>query len=243
MPTLKHLAVPIGFTRHQVNVMASGARLARVARIDENNLDSRNSGFIGRELPQLIESPPMDLGSRFLPDLRSESNPCQVLESKRRVCFHSFFNQLFRDVVVNPRLKPRFLPREPSQEPFRSLGAFGLNRGSGTDETVTGFSQLIPVPRFPRTGRGDVPNSEVNADYFRCLPFGLFGDLHDDVDIVVSLSGLTEGRTRGFLPLQQPDLVSPDGEVKSNPSAFQCYSDLLFLFSILAHCEHRERWN
>jgi hypothetical protein len=204
----------------------------QVAGIYENNLDSRNSGLVGRELTQLVESPSVALGSRFLPDFRSEPNSRQILESERRVRFHGFFYQLFRDIVVNPRLKPRFLPRKPSKETFRPLSAFGLNRGSCSDKTVTGFSKLIPVPRFACASGGDVPNAEVNSDYFRGLPFGLFRYLHDYIDVVIALSGFTKGCARGILPFEQTDLVSPDQEIELNTTAFQCYPYPLFLFVV-----------
>jgi hypothetical protein len=74
MPTTVLLPLPIGFPLFGMEMQTLMAGLRRVSRVHQDQLDSRNQGFVRRELSELIERPTMVLSALGFPDFGALPN-------------------------------------------------------------------------------------------------------------------------------------------------------------------------
>ncbi len=230
--TVKHFSLTVRLSRFGVDVVASRTSLAGVSRVNPNDFDSGNTGFVFGEQSQLIESPPIDFCSGFPSNFRSQPNARQIFKSNCRIQFLSNFNELLADVVVDPFLKSRFSPGEPSEQPFGRLSAFGLNRSANLDKSVSDLPQLRSIPRLSRRCGCNISQSQINSQNFRGFPFGLSRNLNDNIDIIVAIYALRKCGTGGRLTPKQGDLIAANFQVKIHTSRLQCYAYFLLGFNI-----------
>jgi hypothetical protein len=91
-----------------MDVVTSGAGFARHGRWHKQNWNSSNSGFIQNVLPETVKSPVVCFSSLFFATrflIQRLSDISQIFKYQRCVKFFSFSYKLFRNIVVDPRLK------------------------------------------------------------------------------------------------------------------------------------------
>jgi putative transposase len=175
------------------NSEASVMGLAGVGCWNIQDWNTCNRSFVSSELFQLIASPTVQVAALRFPDLCRFADAGQVL--KRQCCIQllGFLYQLFRDVVVNPLLELPIPPREPFQEAFCPLCAFGLNRSSNLDSLLTSRLHLPTRPGFSGAGMGNVFLSYVYPNHFWSLSRWRSIQLDCEVDVVITLPSLIYG--------------------------------------------------
>lgn len=119
MPTFKFLSTPIGFPLFGVNMQAIVACLTCILGRNCNQLNSKLQSFVSQENSQLVESPRISSTTFcFVPrfGIRTFSNSFKVFNRNPKPKFFRLIDNAIADGVIEPRLKPSFLARQPFQE-------------------------------------------------------------------------------------------------------------------------------
>lgn len=120
-----------------LDVMALGAFLAGVRRIDVHQRDACPARLVLNELPELVEGPGVERDPLGLAEPYPLPDSAQVFQGDAGRGAFSLGHDLFRDDVVDVRGVPRFLAAPVLEPSPGGLGALGL--------------QLLPQVELPLT--------------------------------------------------------------------------------------------
>jgi hypothetical protein len=200
------------------------ASLGCIAGLEGNHFNASTNALIGQELAQLVESPtirPSALSFASGHLIGALSNPCQVLNSDNFIT-RPCANNGFADDMILMRLIASLAPRQPFQQistssssaarAFRSCSGskracFCLKRCSDSSLSISYSSSFLTAPFLSLTGYCNIGSAKVNANHpfrFNRLWWRIF-DLN--IDVVITVSMLTQLGRRGLFPLELTCLV------------------------------------
>lgn len=235
MPTLKFLPIPIRLPPSGVDVSATRTSLTGIGRRDKHNRNASNSRFVANKQSELIKRPVVcpasfSFASRLL--VETIPNSGQVLKRQSRILLFSLNYQFLADIVVQPFLKATFSTGEPSQKSSRIPRAFALNVASNSTKSVSNRLDGFTAPGLTCRRGGNISPAQVHSNHLGRFTRWWSVQLNHKVDVIIPFSGLTQRCTGQGLTSKQGNLVAADGQLKVNPSTFECYSYNLFSFHV-----------
>jgi hypothetical protein len=240
MATTILLPIPVGFTLLWMDMQAFVTGLTRISRVNQYQLDSRNSGFIGCELAQLVERPTMVLSMLRFTNFGVLPNARQILKRNGRISSLRFVDQLTADGVIDVCLESAFSPREPFKELFCPSDAFGLNARPNMHKVVANFLNLLSRPRQSCTGVSDILATHIDPKHFGRFVRRLSWNINLNLNVVIPIPALALHCTGGRLPFQQSKLIISNRQRQLNPSVQEGDTHKLFRF-ILGERSHVQR--
>ena len=146
-------------------VAASGASLGGVSGIDRLYHNTSHLPFIPQELPQLIESPRVEITPLCFPMLGGLPDTGEVFDSNCRPgVLQSFTDNRLRDTVVSIGLKP-FLPTAKAfQGALSTPRPFSLKALANSPVVMLSILNLTSTKELPGRGNSYKPLSHITAD-------------------------------------------------------------------------------
>jgi len=157
-------------------VAASGASLGGISGIDRLYHNTSHLPFIPQELPQLIESPRVEITPLCFPMLGGLPDTGEVFDSNSRLgVFQGFLNDSLRDTVVGISLKP-FLPTTKAfQGAISTPRPFSLKALANSSIVMFFILNLTSTKELSSGGNNYKPLSHITANNcgsifkFRCI--------------------------------------------------------------------------
>ena len=221
--------------RSQANVQTLFAGLTCVLRRYGYNLNPCLDSFVLQKESKLVKCPRVGASTLcFVSGLSvgSVSNSSQVLNRNNRFLRLGLVDDGSTDIVVKPRLKPLFFPRQPFQQPTTSpstascafRGLF-LNRSSDLGKFVSNFLNGFAVPFIPIRSNGNTPAPKVNADNVIRLNWVWNFIRQLNVDVVQAIPMLGKSRRSRLSSFELTYLVVPKEHRDVFPSTNQCQAN------------------
>jgi hypothetical protein len=152
-----------GFSVGFLDVSADAALPRGISRIDVDYSNTSALGFVDDLRLEISESPRVQCSALRTASPYPIANALEIL--KRNAAFGAFSrnDNLFRNAMVHMRRVTSLLGSSPTKQPLRALGAFLLKLlsqavGASTKRVEARAGEVLPV-----TGRGNVDDSDVNA--------------------------------------------------------------------------------
>ena len=229
------------FVRPQANVQALVAGLTRVLRWHGNYLNSSLDSLVLQKESKLKKCPTVGtspLCSASGLSVGSVAYTSQILNGNNCFLRLSLLDDGSADIVVEPRLKSLFLPRQPFQQLATSTptttcafrGAF-LNRSSSLGKFISNFLDGLSVPLIPVGGNGNTPSSEVNSDNVVGFNWVRYFVRQLDVDVVESIPMLGKSSRSWLSSFKLADLVVTHLHRNVFPSTYQSQTNRPILLS------------
>jgi len=195
------------------NLATAGAGLTGVLWLDKDHTDAFLDGFIPDKILKLSKRPGLVDIPLLLPNLCSLPDVLQVLHNQN-IGRSTSFNYSFADDMIEIADYSTLLPRKPSQEPFGSLGAFGLKRSTQARKMPPYMHGFFAGESESIRSSSEVVDTEVDTNWISA--FGARNRLRQsNIDIETSLPfGLTinQGCRCRFLSREKMPLVVAQNE-------------------------------
>ena len=184
-PTAKPI---LGMTVGFFGMSANRTFPTTVARVNRDQQDSGESGFVCKESSQLPEGPRMQNCSLRTPGLDSAADVGEVFNRQSSACAFSFGNNLLTDYVVGVASKALFFTGQFLQAARCRSGLDFLKPGSQfTMAEPDGLQLRTGVPLAIRIG-SNVADSKVNAQEVGRLYRGCVGKIDSTVQVELPLT-------------------------------------------------------
>lgn len=152
---------------------AGRATLARVSGVDQHYRHTGERGFIANEAAELSEGPSMQSAPLLLAHgLGSAADMRQIFKRKSTSGAFSSRNECLRNTVVFVSPEPalptgqcsQFAPLVAADGTFSRLSCAALVVRTRPSEALVGLEHHLAAEPFVVAGRGDVGDTEINAD-------------------------------------------------------------------------------
>lgn len=165
------------------DMTAGRAGLTGVARVHEQHRHAPQAGFVGDERLQLPEAPVMQSCPLAPLCLNPTAYALEIFQGNRAAGAFGVGNDSFTEAVVRIRLKPCLPPADGTELTGRGTGLFALQVPASVGEAAAvGFNFFAAIDRT-RTGRSQVHDAQVNAQYVQGLDGFRFFHVADAGDV------------------------------------------------------------
>lgn len=154
------LRTTIGF----IDTTADRTSPGRVARVNEYQRHTEQSGFVFDKGTQLIERPAMQLASLRLPNPYPVTDAAQVFQSDTASGAFGLLHELLGDAVVHVGCEASLLARQGFETTPGGLRSFGLQTGTDSIMPTAQTTDVSAGVEFSVAVHGDVGNAEIDAD-------------------------------------------------------------------------------
>ena len=207
------------------HMVAPMTGLRGIGRIHKHQRHTSGVRLVGHKLPQLVEAPAMVAIPLLLAELGPLSNARQVFEGNLALCRLGFLDELLADPVVNRSHMALLSPRQPFQQAFGLLCAFGLER---TPHLGVVGTQLMDLSRFLARGIGidrHTASAQINTEraVYRQRSWGMAFEL--DMQQERAITPFHQCRAGRRLAFQPSFLVVAQGGLKPNTAVEQCQTE------------------
>src|SRR5215475_13755220 len=170
-----------------VNMLALGARSARIARINRDHWNPSQFRLVFDEAAQFDERPFRHLVSLRLPEPSPFADAGQVFKADPAFGVCGFLNDLFRDAMIFARFKPAFLAGESFQFSLDILRARALAfhfsglPTQGSSDLILLLAYLFSLSAGVDIAvivGGEIHHAEIHADELCRSDLGSFGRVH-----------------------------------------------------------------
>jgi len=236
MTTSKLLARPIRFTMSRVDMVAIVASLRSISRLNKQDFYTMFYRFVNQELSQLVKRPTIAKPSFFLRSwllIGALSDSRQIFQSNSLVMQFSPRYQSMADGVIYQALKAFLLARQPFQQfPTSASSTACASRSllleihSKFGVMISNFGNFFTAKFISFRCNNNVSSTQIASkniigfDWFWWHRFKL------NVQIISAIFALYQCGCFWGLPLQQPNLVVTNSQLKSfsTSSSSQAYS-------------------
>ncbi len=157
-----------------VRIITSGTLPRSIPRINGDYRNSRDLRFILDECSQLTERPVPYFSSPRLLNPNPLANPGKLLQDDRPLRAFGFFDELFRNLVIDVGRIARFFLLPCAQTSFCALRLLLLKSASQLAMALSQIARMGAGERLSVTVGGDARNSEIDSQIIIRIVGSLF---------------------------------------------------------------------